>query len=74
MADYNNGSEYIPGSLKVDGNTVANTITANSITAGVFSVTAGTTPANPVEGQIFANSTSHHIYAWNGSAWAQLDN
>jgi hypothetical protein len=27
-----------------------------------------------VEGQIYANSTDHHIYFYNGTTWKQLDN
>lgn len=32
------------------------------------------TPSSPVEGMIYSNSSDHHLYFYNGSAWKQLDN
>jgi len=31
-------------------------------------------PASPSEGMIYGNSSDHHLYYYNGSAWKQLDN
>jgi hypothetical protein len=31
-------------------------------------------PGSPVEGQVYHNTTDHHLYEWNGTAWIQLDN
>lgn len=31
-------------------------------------------PGSPVEGQIYYDSSTHHFFGWNGSAWKQLDN
>lgn len=31
-------------------------------------------PASPAEGEIYHNSTNHHLYVWNGAAWKQVDN
>jgi hypothetical protein len=31
-------------------------------------------PANPSEGDIYVNSSSHHIYCYLGGVWKQLDN
>jgi len=31
-------------------------------------------PSTPSEGDIYVNSTDHHIYCYLGSAWKQLDN
>jgi hypothetical protein len=31
-------------------------------------------PANPVDGQIYFDSTTLHFFGWNGTAWKQLDN
>jgi hypothetical protein len=31
-------------------------------------------PTSPVEGWLYHNSTDHHTYIYNGSAWKQLDN
>jgi len=40
----------------------------------VLNLTPGSAPSTPVEGDIYANSTDHHLYFYNGSAWVQLDN
>jgi len=32
------------------------------------------TPGTPLEGMIYANSTDHHLYFYNGTGWVQLDN
>jgi hypothetical protein len=31
-------------------------------------------PASPVEAQCYHNTTDHHTYVWNGTAWKQMDN
>lgn len=31
-------------------------------------------PATPSEGWIYANSTDHHLYFYNGTDWVQIDN
>lgn len=40
----------------------------------VLKLTPGAAPAVPAEGQIYANSTDHHLYYYNGTTWKQLDN
>lgn len=34
----------------------------------------GSAPGSPVEGDVYANSTDHHLYFYNGTGWVQLDN
>jgi hypothetical protein len=34
----------------------------------------GAAPGSPVEGQIYENSSDHHLYFYNGTTWKQLDN
>jgi len=31
-------------------------------------------PSAPSEGTVYFDSSSHHFFGWNGSAWVQLDN
>lgn len=31
-------------------------------------------PDSPGEGRVYQDSTDHHLYVWNGTAWKQLDN
>lgn len=31
-------------------------------------------PSSPTEGMIYANSSDHHLYYYNGTTWKQLDN
>jgi|WetSurMetagenome_2_1015567.scaffolds.fasta_scaffold57173_2 trimeric autotransporter adhesin len=40
----------------------------------VLKLTPGSAPATPEEGQIYSNSTDHHLYFYNGTVWVQLDN
>jgi hypothetical protein len=42
--------------------------------SSLATLTPGAAPGSPVEGQIYANSTDHHIYFYNGTTWKQLDN
>jgi len=42
--------------------------------SGVLQITPGAAPGAPAEGMVYANSTDHHFYFYNGTTWKQLDN
>jgi len=44
------------------------------LTAPTLKVTPGLEPSSPTEGMIYANSSDHHLYFYNGTTWKQLDN
>jgi len=44
------------------------------LTAPTVKLTPGSEPSSPSEGMIYANSSDHHLYFYNGTTWKQLDN
>jgi hypothetical protein len=42
--------------------------------SGLMKLTPRAEPSSPVEGMIYANSSDHHLYFYNGTTWKQLDN
>lgn len=51
------------------------TIYTNQVNvAELLHLSPTTTPSSPAEGDIYFNSSDHHLYVWNGTAWKQLDN
>lgn len=54
----------------MDGDFVTKILTLNNI----LKLTPGSAPATPAEGQIYSNSSDHHLYFYNGTSWKQLDN
>lgn len=44
------------------------------LTAPTVKLTPGSEPSSPTEGMIYANSSDHHLYFYNGTTWKQLDN
>ena len=54
----------------IDGDFSTDKVTINSI----LKLTPTSEPGSPVEGDIYANSSDHHLYFYNGSTWKQLDN
>jgi len=44
------------------------------LTAPTLKVRPGLEPSSPTEGMIYANSSDHHLYFYNGTTWKQLDN
>jgi hypothetical protein len=42
--------------------------------SGLLKLTPRAEPSSPVEGMIYANSSDHHLYFYNGTTWKQLDN
>lgn len=42
--------------------------------SGQLKLTPRAEPSSPVEGMIYANSSDHHLYFYNGTTWKQLDN
>lgn len=40
----------------------------------VLTLTAQARPSSPSEGWIYQDSSDHHLYLYNGTAWKQLDN
>ena len=47
---------------------------ASTTSIASINITPGARPTTPGEGDIYQDSTDHHLYLWNGSAWKQLDN
>ena len=46
-----------------------------TISSGVLHLTPIATPGSPAEGDVYVNSTDHHTYEWNGTAWKRtVDN
>jgi len=44
------------------------------LTVPTVKLTPGSEPSSPSEGMIYANSSDHHLYFYNGTTWKQLDN
>jgi hypothetical protein len=44
------------------------------VASGLLKLTPRAEPSSPVEGMIYANSSDHHLYFYNGTTWKQLDN
>jgi len=55
------------------GNSKFNALKGNMTFGPTFESNAGF-PVSPVAGQAFLNTSDGHFYAWNGTAWKQLDN
>lgn len=47
---------------------------AIDVTGLISPVLLSSAPDSPVEGNIYANSSDHHLYYYNGTEWKQLDN
>lgn len=47
---------------------------SSTFQASVFHIIPQATPGSATEGDIYVNSSDHHTYEWNGTAWKQLDN
>lgn len=42
--------------------------------SNVLSLKPQSAPSSPAAGDVYADSSDHHLYFYNGSAWKQLDN
>lgn len=42
--------------------------------SGFMKLLPQSTPSSPIEGMIYADSSDHHLYFYNGTNWKQLDN
>jgi hypothetical protein len=49
-------------------------ISAPMVQGGGLILTPAGAPGSPTEGQMYYDSSGHHLYVWNGSAWKQCDN
>lgn len=60
------------------GNVITGTTTSGSERVTIDAIfqlePIASAPASPQEGWIYANSTDHHLYFYNGTGWVQLDN
>ena len=66
-----NGNNAPAATLDVSGDVKVST----SINIGtIIHLTPGSAPSSPSEGDIYVNSSDHHIYFYNGTSWKQMDN
>lgn len=60
--------------IVVDNANLTFDATNNIVITPRIKLTPGSAPGTPAEGQIYVNSTDHHLYFYNGSGWVQCDN
>ncbi len=65
-----NEKSYLTGSVVPNAGTYTMPINADGYLIPSFAAA----PATPIEGMIYANTTDHHSYYYNGTIWKQLDN
>lgn len=63
--------------VKLGGTSTTGTVEVESAKVTIntlLHLTPGSTPGSPSEGDIYSNSSDHHLYFYNGTSWVQLDN
>jgi hypothetical protein len=48
-------------------------LAGNATSAPLWIVPLASAPSDPVEGDLYVDSTSHHVYAYLVTTWKQLD-
>jgi hypothetical protein len=69
----NTGTATALGSKWNNANVSGNPIQFSTI-GNSFRLTPAGAPSSPTEGTVYANSSDHHLYFYNGTTWKQLDN
>jgi hypothetical protein len=60
--------------LTAQGTEAVDVTAAKTTINNVLHLTPQATPGSAAEGDVYANSSDHHLYFHNGTAWVQLDN